>query len=124
MQYGHEAQFSTKLVVAKCEQSLSYGFKQDGEDHGFVFQDEGIQLMGQRKYEVEVGSRQQFGFSRFNPTLPWYVLAGGTMPVTAGMIPDTLRTAVVAAMEVTSQIGGAAVKQVGYDPVLIRREGI
>jgi hypothetical protein len=79
---------------------------------------------GQRKYDVEVGSRQQFGFSCFNPTLPWYVLAGGAMPVTARVISDTLSTAVVAAMEVTSQVGGAAVKQVGYDAVLIGPEGI
>ena len=112
MQHGHEAQFSTKLVLAKGEQSFSYGFKQDGEDHGLVFQDEGIQLMGQRKYDVEVGTRQQFGFSGLNPTLPWYVLAGGAMSVSAGMIPDTLSPAVVAAMKVPSQSGGAAVKEV------------
>jgi len=80
--------------------------------------------MGQGKYDVEVGSGQQFGFSGLNPTLPRYVLAGGAMPVTAGVIPDTLSPAVVAAMKVTTQIGGAAVKEVGYDAVLIRREGI
>ena len=71
MQYGHETQFAAKFVFTKSEQSLSDGLKQDGEGHGFVFQDEGIQLMGQGKYDVEVGSGQQFGFSRFNPTLPW-----------------------------------------------------
>jgi len=60
MQYGHEAQFSTEFVPAESEQSLSDGFKQDGEHHGFVFQDEGIQLMGQGKDDVEVGSGQQF----------------------------------------------------------------
>jgi hypothetical protein len=124
MQYGYETQFSTKLVFTKGEQGLSDGFKQDGEDHGFVFQDEGIQLMGQRKYDVEVGSGQQFGFSGLNPTLPRYVLAGGAMPVTAGMIPNALSPAVVAAMKVTSQSGGAAVNEVGYDAVLIGPEGI
>jgi hypothetical protein len=124
MQYGHETQFAAKFVFTKREQSLSDGLKQDGEGHGFVFQDEGIQLMGQRKYDVEVGSGQQFGFSGLNPTLPWYVLAGGAMPVTAGVIPDTISTAVVAAIKMTSQIGGAAVKQVGYDAVLIGPEGI
>jgi len=46
------------------------------------------------------------------------------MSVAAGMISDTLSSAVVAAMKVASQIGGAAVKEVRYDSVLIWREGI
>ncbi len=52
------------------------------------------------------------------------MLAGGAMSVAAGMISDTLSPAVVAAMKVASQIGGAAVKEVRYDSVLIWREGI
>ena len=60
MQYGHKPQFSPKLVFAKSEQGLSDGLKQDGEDQGFIFQDEGIQFMGQDKDDVEVASGQQF----------------------------------------------------------------
>jgi hypothetical protein len=46
------------------------------------------------------------------------------MSIATGMIPNTLSPAVVAAMKMTSQIGGAAVNEVRYDSVLIRREGI
>ena len=46
------------------------------------------------------------------------------MAVSAGMILDALSPAMGAAVEVPSQRGGAAVKEVGYDSVLIRRERI
>jgi hypothetical protein len=46
------------------------------------------------------------------------------MAVTAGMIPDALSPAVGAAMKVASQRGGTAVKEMGYDAVLIRGERV
>jgi hypothetical protein len=76
--------------------------------------------MGQGKDDMEVARGQQFGFSGLDPTLPWQVLAGGAMAVSAGMIPNALSPAVVTTMKVTSQRGGAAVKEVRYDSVLIR----
>jgi hypothetical protein len=60
MQDSHKARFSTKLVFSKLKQGLGDGFKEHIEHHGFVLYDEGVQLMGQGKYDVEVGNRQHF----------------------------------------------------------------
>lgn len=60
MQYSHKTEFSPKLVFAKGKERFSDGFKQNREDQGFVFQDEGIQFMGQGKDDMEVCTRQQF----------------------------------------------------------------
>jgi hypothetical protein len=76
--------------------------------------------MGQGKYDVEVGSGQEFGFSLFKPSLPGYLLALGAVSVSAGMIHNTLSPAMGTALKVASKFGGATVKEVGYDPVLIR----
>ena len=76
--------------------------------------------MWQGKYDMEVSNGQQFGFSRFKPALPGYLLTLGAVTVTAGMIHDALSATMVAALDVAAKFGGAAVKQVGYDPVLIR----
>jgi hypothetical protein len=76
--------------------------------------------MGQGKYDVEVNNWQEFGFSRFKPALSGYLLALGAVSVTAGMIHDTLSATMVATLDVAAKLGGAAVKQVGYDTVLIR----
>jgi hypothetical protein len=59
-QNSHKAGFSAQLVLTELEQGFRDGFKQDVEHDRFVFQDEGIQLMGQRKYRVEVSDGQQF----------------------------------------------------------------
>ena len=60
--------------------------------------------MGQGKDEMEVGHGEHFGFSGLQPSLPGYLLTFGAMPIPAGMIHDTLSPAVVAAIEVASQI--------------------
>ena len=44
------------------------------------------------------------------------------MPVPTGVIPDLHGAAVVAAVNVTAQAGGAAVEEMGDDPGLIRGE--
>jgi hypothetical protein len=69
--------------------------------------------MWQGEYHMEVGHRQEFGFSLFKPVLPGNLLAFGAVSVPTGMIHDTLSTAVVAALHVASQLRGSAVKQVG-----------
>ena len=80
--------------------------------------------MWKSKYDMEVGKGQQFGFSCFKPSLSGNLLTFWTVSVTAGMIHDTLSAAVVTALNVAATICGAAVNDVGYDPVLIRPQGI
>ena len=76
--------------------------------------------MGKGKDHMEVSKGQEFGFSLLKPALPGYLLALGAVTVSAGMIRNTLSAAMGAALKVAAKFGGAAVKEVGYDPVLIR----
>jgi hypothetical protein len=75
--------------------------------------------VGESEHDVEVGGGEEFGLTFFKPSLSGNVLTLGAVSIAAGMIDDTLRTAVGTALDVASQDGGAAVKEVGDDPVLI-----
>jgi hypothetical protein len=75
--------------------------------------------MGESKHDVEVGSGEEFGLAFFKPSLSGDVLTLGAVSIAAGMIEDTLCAAMGTALDVASQGGGAAVKEVADDPVLI-----
>jgi hypothetical protein len=75
--------------------------------------------MGESKNDVEVRGGEQFGLTLFKPSLSRDVLTLGAVSIAAGMIEDTLCAAVGTALDVATQGGGAAVKEVGDDPVLI-----
>jgi len=75
--------------------------------------------MGESENDVEVRGGQEFGLALFKPSLSGDVLALGAVSIAAGMVEDTLSAAVGAALDVAAQGGGAAVKEVGYDPVVI-----
>jgi hypothetical protein len=75
--------------------------------------------MGESENDVEVGGGEEFGLAFFKPSLSGDVLTLGAVSIAARMIEDTLCAAVGAALQMTTQGGGAAVKEVGDDPVLI-----
>ena len=75
--------------------------------------------MGESENDVEVRGREEFGLTFFKPSLPGDVLTLGAVSIAARMIEDTLCAAVGAALQMTTQGGGAAVKEVGNDPMLI-----
>jgi len=75
--------------------------------------------MGESENDVKVRGGEEFGLAFFKPSLSGDVLALGAVSIAAGMIEDTFCAAVSAALDVASQDGGAAVKEVGDDPVLI-----
>ena len=75
--------------------------------------------MGEGENDVEVGGGEEFGFAFFKPSLSGDVLTLGAVSIAAGVIEDTLSAAVCAALDVATQGGGTAVKEVGDDPVLI-----
>ena len=79
------------------------------EHHGFVTQDHGVQLMRQRKDDMEVANRQEFLLACLSPFFSGYLLALGAMSITAGMIGDALSAAVVASFNMTAKTGGTAV---------------
>ena len=75
--------------------------------------------MRESENDVEVGGGKQFGVALFKPSLSGDVLTLGAVSIAAGMIEDTFCATVGAALDVASQGGGAAVKEVADDPVLI-----
>jgi hypothetical protein len=75
--------------------------------------------MGESENDVEIRGREEFGLAFFKPSLPGDVLTLGAVSIAAGVIEDTLSAAVSAALDVATQGRGAAVKEVGDDPVLI-----
>ena len=75
--------------------------------------------MGEGENDMEVRGRKEFGVTLFKPSLSGDVLALGAVSIAAGMIEDAFCAAVGTALDVATQGGGAAVKEVGDDPVLI-----
>ena len=75
--------------------------------------------MGESENDVEVGGGEEFELTFFKPSFSGDVLTLGAVSIAAGMVEDTLGAAVGAALDVASQDGGAAVKEMGDDPVLI-----
>ena len=75
--------------------------------------------MGESENDVEVGGGKQFGLAFFKPSLSGDVLALRAVSIAAGMIEDALCAAVITALDVATQGGSAAVKEVGDDPELI-----
>ena len=58
--------------------------------------------------DVEIGSRQQLGFAVLQPSSGGGGLTLGTMAVAAGIIGDARVRAVLAALDMTAERGGAA----------------
>lgn len=75
--------------------------------------------MRESENDVEVGSGEEFGLAFFKPSLSGDVLTLGAVSIAAGMVEDTFCATVGTALQMTTQGGGAAVKEVGDDPVLI-----
>ena len=59
MQNAQETYFSSKFPFPKSDQCFRYGFKQDIEHEGFIFQDEGVELMRQGKDAMEIGNGEE-----------------------------------------------------------------
>ena len=75
--------------------------------------------MGEGENDMEVRGRKEFGVTLFKPSLSGDVLTLGAVSIAAGVIEDTLSATVGTALDVPTQGGGTAVKEVGDDPVLI-----
>jgi hypothetical protein len=102
MQHTDKTYFSSEFLFPKSNQCMRYGFKQDIEHEGFVLHDEWIELMRQGKDAMEIGHREHFGFSGFQPSLPGYLLTFGAVTIPAGVVQNTLSAAVAATIEMAS----------------------
>ena len=96
-----KAKLAAQLVFPNAQQRLGDSFEQKCEHHGFVVQDNDVELVGQCKDDVKVADRKQFFFAGLDPSFSGYLLAFGAMPVAAGMVDNAFGAAMAAALDMT-----------------------
>ena len=87
---------------------LGGGLEQDGIDDGLVLEGDRGDRRRQCEDDVEIGNRQQVGFSRGEPRGSGWPLTLRTVPIAAGIIGDACRAAVVASLHVAAERLGPA----------------
>lgn len=101
------------------------GTKQQIVHHPRVVPTEGVPLMRQGEYDVEVGDAEEFFLSCGEPALASLCLALGTVPVPAGVIRDGLMTALRTLIDVAAQRGRpAASDRAQHTQLLVTQPGI
>jgi hypothetical protein len=89
--------------------------KQDVQGGCFVGQNNGVQLMRQGEYQVEVTAGQQFRFAVIEPFFLCQGLAFRAMAVTAGVVGNLLKCTLVASLNMAPQSGGSAYLDMVHD---------
>ena len=120
--HGNKAQCAAQPIVrvlSEAQQGLGCRFEQDIEHDLLVVEDKGIEFMRQGKDGMKIDDRQKLCFSGFKPSLPWYMLARGAVPVPARVIGDSFGPTLITPFDMTAQIGGAAIDEIIDNPVLI-----
>jgi hypothetical protein len=110
VQHAKEADLGSEVpgVGGNFEERLSAATEQQAVDQFFVLQRQGCQLVGKRKYDVSVGSSEQFGASRGQPAIAHLALTLRAVPIPAGVIGDGSMAAAGALVYMASHRGGAA----------------
>ena len=88
-------------------QGLGGGLEQQIIDHGLVVEGDGGDLSWQGEDDMEIGRGQQIGLTLGQPNLGRRTLTLGAMAVAAGVVAHRQALAVVAARDMTAQLGGA-----------------
>ena len=102
-------------------EGLGGGAEQDREQDAPVLEGDPGDGRRQGEDDMEVRYRQDTGGLRLHPAPRGIPLAGGAMPVAAGMEGDVVATALCAAVELAPQRGGSAALDGRHDP---RRDGV
>ena len=89
-------------------QRLGGGPEQEVVDGGLVLEGDGADRRRQGEDDVVVGNRQQLGLALVEPLPRRRALALRAMAVAAGIVGDALVRAVLAALDVSAERGGAA----------------
>ena len=97
---------------------LGCGREQQSIDLGLVLVGDGAERGRQREHHMEVRHRQQFSLARRQPGLSGRPLALRAVPVATGVIGDARVGAVLAALDMAAQRGGAADLDRGHDAPL------
>lgn len=109
---------SRRGLAASVGDRLGGGLKQDGIDDRLVLESSRGDRCRKRKDDVEVGNRQQVGFSRGTARGSGWPLTPRTMPIPAGIIGDPRHAAVIAGLDVAAERVGSAPNNGAHHPPL------
>src|SRR5262245_17598081 len=56
-----------EVAVPKLHERLTRSVEQQGQERSLVREDEGVEVVGYGKHQVEIGHRQELGFTVLNP---------------------------------------------------------
>ena len=120
VQDGGDADAGTEVlgIGRNGGQRLGGGREQQSIDLGLVLVGDGAERGRQREHHMEVRHRQEFGFARRHPGLSGRPLALRAVPVATRVIGDARVGAVLAALNMAAQRGGAADLDGGHDAPL------
>ena len=117
MQHRRHAQLSTKVpcIASELVEGIPDGLEQAAVEYLRMQLNPAVQGMGQRKYQVEVGNRQQQGSLTVAPLLARAALALRAMSVTTAVITDRAGLAVITLHFHAAHAGRPALGQPGTD---------
>ena len=110
MEHGGAADTQAAMpgIGGDAAQGFGHRPEQDVEDDPAIAEGDGGDLRRQGEDDVEVGHGQDVGGARLAPSVCGETLAGGAVPVAAGVVERMLAPAPVAAVHVPAERGGAA----------------
>ena len=111
-------------VAAEGEQRLGGGGKEQIVEQAAVAADERAQQCRQGEDDVEVVGGEQAFASSIDPTELGRALAGGAVAVEAGVVEGHLGRALLAAVEMAAEGGGAAAFEIAENAILLGREAM
>ncbi len=117
VEHGGEADAGAEVLRIGCDRRhrLCRGAEQEVVDGGFVLESHSPDLGGQGEDDVEVSDRQEVGLSLGQPVARRRALAPRTVPVAAGVVGDPQMAAVVAALDMAAECGGATMLDRRHD---------
>jgi len=124
VQHAGHAELSTQSlgIMAKRIERAPGGPEQGPVDHLGMGLHPGVEPMGQREHQVEVGHRQLVGALALTPGLGGPSLALGTLAVAAAAVARLLGPAAIAAPLQAAQRLGAKADQMSAHAFLLRDE--
>jgi len=110
VQHGGEADARAQMLRVRGDggQRLGGRSEQQVVDGGFVVERDGGDRRRQGEDDVIVGNRQEFGFAFCEPLPRRRALTLRAMVVAAGVVGDARMRAVLAALDMSAERGGAA----------------
>ena len=110
VEYGAEAELGAEMpgVGGEGLEALGGSGEEEIEDESFVAQRDGIERLGEREDDMEVGDGEEALAPLVEPLGFLEALAFGTVAVPAGIVGDTDVATASAGVLVATECGGAA----------------